>query len=292
MAVSHSKKDSVEAGLTNAVQENLFDLFRAMASTLPESEIVETEKLSWHLCFPTNPMFKGVWKARLSPGEADAAIDETLAWFKERNTPFMFWWTGPGTRPDDLGERLQAHGLLDMAEQTQEMASGIVSTARGAPCMVADLSKMNEEVLTKIPQGFTIAEVQNEADLHDFKRVLIEGYEIPEPMANGWVQAALRVKIGNTPWKMYLGRLDGKPVATNMLFNGAGVAGIYGVATVPGARRKGIGAAISLAPLMDAREMGYRHAVLFSTDMATGVYERIGFQMTETRLNRYLWRNG
>jgi GNAT superfamily N-acetyltransferase len=77
-----------------------------------------------------------------------------------------------------------------------------------------------------------------------------------------------------------------------MLFNGAGVAGIYGVATVPGARRKGIGAAISLAPLMDAREMGYRHAVLFSTDMATGVYERIGFQMTETRLNRYLWRNG
>ncbi|MGH2521686.1 MAG: hypothetical protein ACRDH2_04195 [Anaerolineales bacterium] len=51
------------AELSGAVQENLFALFRAMRA-LPESELVESERLCHHHAFPTNPMFKGVWRAR------------------------------------------------------------------------------------------------------------------------------------------------------------------------------------------------------------------------------------
>jgi GNAT superfamily N-acetyltransferase len=94
------------------------------------------------------------------------------------------------------------------------------------------------------------------------------------------------------PWTIYLGRLDGEPAACNILFNGGGVAGVYGVATVPSARNKGIGAAITLRPLLDAREVGYRYGVLFSSDMGVRVYERIGFRRTDARINRYLWRSG
>lgn len=71
--------------LSAAVFENLYDLFRSMANSLPDGELTEGEKISRHHTFPTNPMFKGVWNTRLSDAEADAAIDETLAWFKERN---------------------------------------------------------------------------------------------------------------------------------------------------------------------------------------------------------------
>jgi ribosomal protein S18 acetylase RimI-like enzyme len=281
-----------EAELAAAVEENLFALFRAMAATLPGGELVEGEKLSYHLTFPSNPMFKGVWRTRLSAGEADAAIDETIAWFQARHAPFIFWWTGPGTTPDDLGERLVARGLLSMEAQMQELAPGIVSTELGAPGMVADLHQMNEAALTQVPPGFTISEVQDEASLYDFKRVFIESYEIPEWAAQAWVDATLRIGLGRTPWKMYLGRLNGEPVATNMLFNGGGVASVYAVGTVASARGRGIGGATTLKPLLEARdEGGYRYAVLFATEMGIHTYQRIGFRHCGARINRYLWRN-
>ena len=66
--------DITEAQLEAAVEENLFDLFRAMTKVLPGSELVETEKLSYHLSFPSNPMFKGVWRTRLPADETDEAI--------------------------------------------------------------------------------------------------------------------------------------------------------------------------------------------------------------------------
>jgi hypothetical protein len=275
--------------LAAAVQENLFALFRAMA-TLPGSELVESERLSYHLASPSNPMYKGVWRTRLASDEADSMIDETLAWFKARNAPFLFWWTGPGTTPDDLGQRLVARGLVSMEAQLDHVAPGMKFTELGAPGMVADLQHMHEEALTQVPPGFTIEEVQDEASLYDFKRIIIEGYEIPEAMAQGWVQAALSFGIGRTPWKMYLGRWNGAPVATHILFNGAGVAGVYGVATVPSARGKGMGGAVTLKPVLDARALGYRYAVLFSTEMGIHAYERIGFRTCGVRINRYLWR--
>jgi ribosomal protein S18 acetylase RimI-like enzyme len=110
-------------------------------------------------------------------------------------------------------------------------------------------------------------------------------------MAQAWVDATTSFGLGRAPWRLYLGRLGGEPVATNLLFCGGGVASVYAVATVASARGRGIGGAITLAPLLAAREAGYRHAVLFSSDMAVGAYERIGFRGCGIRINRYLWRN-
>jgi len=55
---------------------------------------------------------------------------------------------------------------------------------------------------------------------------------------------------------------------------------------------KYFGAAITLQPLLEARDQdGYQYAVLFSTEMGIPVYKRIGFRLTDIRINRYLWRN-
>jgi GNAT superfamily N-acetyltransferase len=278
--------------LGRTVFENLYDLFRSMAKGLG-GEISENDKFSRHITFPANPMFKGVWGTRLSMDEADGAIEEAISWFKARNAPFFFWWTGPETTPVDLPKRLQAHGLMDMAEQQQELARGIKQTELGAPCMVADLNKMNEEILSQTSEGFVIREIADEPELLDFKKVFVETYEIPEWAGQAWVDATLKIGIGKTPWRMFVGYMDNKPVATNMLFNGAGVASVYAVAVVPSARGKGIGGAITLKPLLEARDKdGYKYGVLFSTEMGVKVYERIGFRMTDVRINRYLWRSG
>jgi GNAT superfamily N-acetyltransferase len=278
-----------ELGL--AVFDNLYALFRAMAALLPEGQLLEGETISRHLTFPTNPMFKGVWKTHLSANEADAAIDEAIAWFKEQGTPYFFWWTGGDSSPNDLEERLAKHGMISMAEQTQELAKGILSSEQGSPCMVAELDRMDESVLTQTPRDFVIKEIADEPGLFDFKKVFVETYEIPEWAGQAWVDATLKIGIGKTPWRLFVGYWNNEPVATNLLFTGAGVASVYAIATVPSARGKGIGAAVTLKPLLEARDQqGYQYAVLFSTEMGIPVYKRIGFRLTEIRINRYLWR--
>jgi GNAT superfamily N-acetyltransferase len=292
MSTDSVLRNATDRELGLAVFENLYALFRAMASHLPGGQLVEEEKLSRHFTFPTNPMFKGVWNTHLRPKETETAIDDTIAWFKERDAPYFFWWTGGDTSPDDLEERLARRGLISMEEQTHELAKGILSTQQGAPCMIAELAAMNEDILRQTPNSFFIKEASGEVEMYDFKKVFVEMYEIPEWAGQAWVDATLTVGMGKTPWKVFVGYLDHEPVATNLLFNGGGVASVYAIATTPSARGKGIGAAITLKPLLDVRDReGYTYAVLFSTEMGVPVYRRIGFRMTDVRINRYLWRN-
>src|SRR5262245_13603720 len=241
--------EPTDADLLRAVEANLEDLFRAVTA-LPASRLVETPELSWHHAFPANPMFKSVWGTRLDEGAVEAAIDERIAWFRERNAPFFFWWTGPSTEPADLGEQLAARGMINMEEQARALVPGLHVAASGSPAMAADLGAMSEDALEQLQPGFAIEEVRDEAALEDFRRVFVESYEVPEFVAQAWVDATTTLGIGQTPWRPYVGRLDGEAVAISMVFNGGGVASVYAVGTVPSARGRGIGGAITLAPLL------------------------------------------
>jgi predicted acetyltransferase len=77
-------------------------------------------------------------------------------------------------------------------------------------------------------------------------------------------------------------------VATSILFNGAGVVGIYGVGTIPQARHRGVGAAMTLESLLDAHQQGYHFAVLFSSRMGYSVYKRLGFREVACRIGVYV----
>lgn len=291
MADTPLRSVASDGDLAKAMTDNLQALFRAMAASLPGGEIEESQHSSRHLTFPSNPMFKGVWNTRLAADEVDAAIDANIAWFAGRGAQFFFWWTGPGTAPPDLGERLTARCFLSMEQTSVALAQGMAQTEDGAPVMAADLRQVSDAPLQRTPPGFVIEEVANLSSLQAWKDVVVATYQFPEWAGQAWVDATATIGFGRTPWKLFLGRLDGEPVATNMLFTGGGVASILAVATLPKAQRRGIGAAISLKPLLDARAAGYRFATLWSTEEGLAVYRRIGFHDTGARLNRYLWRN-
>lgn len=260
-----------------AFAANLFDLFRAM-SLLPDALLEETEVGARHLAFPFNPMFKGVWQTRVGPGQADAAIEDAAAWFTAHGAPFAFWWVDPRATPADLGERLQARGW-----QAWELE---------APGMAAELDALAFDLIDRVPTGYRQCRVTDTAGMDDFRRAFVTGFEVPEWAGQAWVDATLAFGPEHAPWRCYVGYLDGEPVASNMLFNGAGVASVFGVATAPAARGRGIGAAITLLAYQEARELGYRHGVLFGTELGVPVYQRIGFRSVNSTISRYLWQAG
>lgn len=262
-----------DAELAIAVEENLFDLFRAMAATLPDAEIVETPTLSYHLTPPSNPMFKGIWHTAEA---TDALIEETLDWFRARQAPFAFWWVGPRTTPADLPARLLAHGFIE----------NIV----GDPGMGVDLHALPEAVT--LPEGLMIRKADTPQMLADWRDVFVATFEVPQWAGQAWMDATLAAGIEQAHWTLYVGYLNGQPVATNILVNGGGAAGLFGVGTLPAARGRGIGTAITLQPLLDARAQGYHAGVLFATEMGHPVYQKMGFRDVPCKIGRYLWING
>ena len=82
--------------------------------------------------------------------------------------------------------------------------------------------------------------------------------------------------------------LANKPVATSLLYLDGGVAGIYNVATLPQVRHLGIGSALTLALLLQARSWGYRIGTLQSSQMGLQLYRRLGFREYCT-FQAYFW---
>src|SRR5204863_8658897 len=86
----------------------------------------------------------------------------------------------------------------------------------------------------------------------------------------------------------FAGLLEGRPVASSGLMLWGGVAAVYNVATVPEARRRGIGTAMTWAAIDHARGLGYHVALLGTSVGGRGIYERMGFRQVEV-IREYLW---
>ncbi len=263
-----------DAQLACAIEENLFALFRAM-SALPGAEMVESDALSYHSSFPPAALFNGAWRSRFPASEADARIDAAMAWFAERDAPLVAWWFSQNSQPPEVYARLEARGFeLDY----------------NAPGMVIDSGTIREPL--PLPEGFTIVEAADGQSLADWTTVLLAAYShirMSLESARVWEDATLALGAANVPWRLYVGYLDGRPAACNLLFNGAGVAGLFCIGTIPEVRGKGLSRPIILQPLLDARAAGYRYGVLFSSPMGLPVYEHLGFHRAGINIGRYLW---
>lgn len=124
--------------------------------------------------------------------------------------------------------------------------------------------------------------------LAEWSRILGRGFEMPPEMASAF--SAIVESLGtDLPFRHYLGYLDDRPVATTTLFLGAGVAGIYNVATVAEARNQGVASAMMLLALSEARDLGYQAGILHSSAMGYRVYERLGFQKL-CQMDHFYWQ--
>lgn len=267
--MSNILKDPSTPALVKAIKGNRFEWYGYLGRS-PKAELHDSPNLTWLLIGVPFPLMNTVIRTQLTRDNVDEAIEETLAHFKSKNVTSFSWWTEPGTQPTDLGKHLVANGF---------------TYTEGPPGMAVDLLKLNEDLTT--PPGLTIKRVGDAGVLRKWVHTLMIGFGLPYTGENAFFD--LLIGLGfDLPLPNYVGFLNGEPVAVAELFLGTGVAGIYGVVTVPEARRRGIGTALTLAPLREARAMGYRIGILHSSEMGLGVYRRLRFQ--EYRwMSHYVW---
>ena len=264
--------DASMPAVLSAIDENDTEYWLHRAR-LAGWEIHNEEGITWYRSGWPMPVTNGVVRIRLETQTADAAIAETLAHFTRRNLP-VAWFVGPAHRPGDLGTRLEAHGLRCLGSE---------------PGMALELHHLCEDLPT--PDGLTVERVRDADALAIWLRTYRLGDGVPPAAPPIPMESCVprRFDDEDEPMRLFLARLNGAPVATAQLLLAAGVAGIYGVATVPGARRQGIGAAVTRAALDDARALGYRVGVLHATELGYGVYRRLGFA-EYCVFSLYAWR--
>ena len=262
-------KDLSESSLVDAIEANSFEIFK-LFKKWSQVEVHDSPELLWTITEIPFPLFNSILRPRLSPETMDDAIDESIARCKLKNVP-MLWFTGPSTKPVDLGSRLLERGF-----QFWE-----------SPGMAVDLDSLPEKL--QLPPNLVIERVENDENLRKFCQVFCEVFEMSEIAEDAWFDLYLSLGFDpSLPIRHYLGSLNDEVVATSTLFLGAGVAGIYNVSTLEPARRKGFGSAMTTFPLLEARGLGYRAGILNSSEIGFNVYRSIGFQ-EYCKIYQYVW---
>jgi ribosomal protein S18 acetylase RimI-like enzyme len=257
--MTNIQTDVSDEALVTAIRANMCDFFRHTSGSNPAEHFANEQFTRWYTPLP-HPWFNGALSSNPPVDGADPFIVETIQYFRDKGVNTFTWWMEPHLGPSDWEAALSKQGF-GFSDDT--------------PGMAVDLHELSHG--TQPADGLEIRSVDDEESLHTWTKVFVEGYGLPpawEPIAfDLWLQLGLDLPIRN-----YLGYLNGEPVSTSTVFYGGGAAGIYCVATLPEARGKGIGAALTLKPLLDAREMAYRIGVLQSSEMGFSVYQKLGFK--------------
>ncbi|QBD76571.1 GNAT family N-acetyltransferase [Ktedonosporobacter rubrisoli] len=249
------------AEIRRAMEENLEVAYMRLGRGLGARFTVD-EKSTHFFSGLDAPFANGVFRLHLREEEADERINYILQASRQERVPTI-WLLGPSSTPGDLEQRLQRYGLREDER---------------APAMRVDLAQSREQVVV-LPEGFSIQTVQDATMMQSWLQTFVAGFGFPEPAAK--IFLALGERYGFVPSedvRYYLGLQNGEPVSTSLLFYAGGMAGVYGVATVPQKRRQGLGAALTLHAMKAAREEGFVYATLQATEMGVSVYRRLGWQ--------------
>jgi ribosomal protein S18 acetylase RimI-like enzyme len=252
---------AMEAELHAAMAANLSAHMSWVQSRLRGARVVDAPDLLLVDSGLACDTFNFVARARLAPERLEARVADALAFFAETGHPFS-WWVGPGDGPEGLEEALGRAGLA-AAEGELGMAAPL-----------ADLAPVDTS-----PNGLRVERARDAAQVADFAAVNAANWSPPDPDVLAFYEAAAPLLLGaDSPLRLYVGYLGGRAVATAEACVAGGVVGLYNVATLESERRKGFGSALTVRPLLDAREEGVRTAVLQAAPDGQGVYARVGFR--------------
>jgi GNAT superfamily N-acetyltransferase len=241
--------------LLQAMVENTRQWVIRCVNSSEGGEVNEAEGVTW-VYAPGPEGDATILFPRLTPPEASRQFDTILHYFRQRQPERdMLCWSLDPTEPPDLEARLLARGFewnwrphwMWCALQNLD-----TSTARAPGLHIEIVEHVPNWDVADLPYYSPTAAAQLHRTTQQVPRMV-------------WHFAA---------W------LDGKVVGQsrlNLTAGELGVAGLFDVSVVPGARNQGIGKALTLAACQLARSLGCRHALLNASAMGEPVYRKLGF---------------
>lgn len=248
-----------------ACERNYIDYW-ACAGARPYAEYSEDGGITRAVTGLPNEIFNVVLMCRLGPESAGKSIDAAIESFRAQRIPLL-WHVGKLTEPQDLGKRLEARGFPN---------------DYNLRAMAVDLTSADDSFISA--GGIEVEVVSDAKQSRQWAGCIASSWhlprEVPEWMVrNPCFNTAMETKSkARLPRRMYLGLMDGKPIAASMLFWSGEMAGLQAVGTIPSAQNRGAGAATVGAALGNAREMGFRNVVVLSTVEGVSLYEKLGFK--------------
>lgn len=240
-------EDDSDPAVTEAIERNNIDLFlfaaeRGGKTILREECFTGVIGKPWWPNYLVEPCFR--------EETMESGIHEIRTGIEQRKLPPLLKF-GPSAEPKNL--------------RTHLLSSGFVAMDHNPPGMAMRLDGLGEE--RPIPVDLRIERVGDDASVREWLSFFTL-FEFD----------MFKILMGSPEVRLYLGRIDGKAIGTSMMFLSSGVAGLYQVEVLPEQRRQGIGTAMTIAPMEDARQLGYRIAVLQASKMGEPVYRKIGFK--------------
>jgi GNAT superfamily N-acetyltransferase len=181
-------------------------------------------------------------------------MERVVAPFRYHRLPFQ-WWLTLGTEPEGLRNCLRRMGM---------------QTWGGATSMTLQLLGW-QPLYTAIESDRCLLQPSRTwEDANAALQIICSVFFVPhEPMA--------RWTTENPATHLYVAYIDGRPAAALATVQHKGTVGVYHVATLPFARRRGIAGNLLILALRDAAQAGCTLATLTATPEARHLYEQLGF---------------
>lgn len=204
--------------------------------------------------------FNLICRARLAGATVRQAALEAVSYFARVQRPFS-WWVGPADHPEHLGAVLEDLGL-----QQEETELAMFMLLDVLPAAVRDVP------------GLEVRRVRTQAELDAFAQIAAGNWSPPDHhVLTFYRRTSAALLDSEAPQWLYLGCLNGEPVATAEATLNAGTVALFNIATREAFRGRGIGSRITWQPLRDAYTAGCDLAVLQAAEAGVGLYRRLGF---------------
>lgn len=242
----------MDRALADAADWNYCQANVAFMGNADPGEALETPRVHLTSCGVGLAEFnKAFLKAPIE--DAPGALRRAEAFFGERGLPFCV-----ELRSDLEPEARPALGSAGYREAGRTPAMCLAPLRRGPPP----------------PPDLRVEEAREPEAREAFRATAFAGFGLPAAAAPRYLGERL---LSLPHVRAWLGRVEGRPVATALLLATAPVAGIYWVATLEGFRGRGYGAALTWAALEAGLEGGCAWGSLQASALGRPVYARMGF---------------
>jgi ribosomal protein S18 acetylase RimI-like enzyme len=250
--------------IVRAMQRNIVAVFEKLVRTLPGAQLYAGNELSWTLTKVPFAVFNSIFAARLDAATAGDQI-EAVKVRAERNGVPVLWWIASGDTPADLAQRLTQAGF---------------AYAATLPGMSLDLTDLPADApAAGALDDVTIAGVSDDRTARIWCDVFARGFGFPKTIGDEFLPLAIEsAGERDAAYRNYVLSWRGEAVAAASAMLTGDVAGIYNVATLPHARRRGFGGALTAHAVRNARNRGASVAVLQSSEAGLRVYQALGFR--------------